>query len=279
MGTVKLGTLIGDPGVVVGPDPDPWTCLAAGVPSLPDTRAVPAIAGPDLRPHPTRLARRLDLLNLGRDAGDPGLHLLLTPRKGARTGGDYRGTWVVRGLPRPSVNLFLGPALRGFAATIGETPDPDAARRAIRSRAFSEIDIEVDVTVGHVLRPLVYRIYPDAPVSEVQHLMLRRGLALVPVVGENHEMLGLITLGDVVSHLRPGSEGGPEPRPPAAGDIMKRAVLCVSEDESLVEASRSMIARHVARLPVVREGRLVGFLDRETVLRAFADAVVTRPLG
>ncbi len=280
MSRVKLGQLIADPGVVVGAAADPWECLAAGAVDLPGGHAAIAaalnVSRAGIRPHRTSLAPRVDLINLGRDAGDPGLIFLLTPKGGGR-GADYRGTWVVWGLPRPSVNLFLGPALKGVAGAGGEMLVPETALQIIGSRHVADMDIETDVTVGHVLQPLVYRVYPDAPIHEVQYLMLRRGLATIPVVGKDHEMLGVIAASDVLSHILPGSEASAERRSIVARDIMKRAVLCVSEGESLVEASRSMIARKVSRLPVVREGRVVGFLDRGTVLRAFADTLVIPP--
>ena len=277
MSTVKLGQLLADPGVAGGTVADPWECLTTEAVDLPDrhaaTSAALMVSGAGVRPNRTTLTARVGLMNLGVDAGDPGLIFLLTPIDGARNA-DYRGTWVVWGLPCPSVNLFLGPALKGLAPVTGEMLQPDTALHIIESKQFSDIDIEVDVTVGHVLQPLVYRVYPDAPVHEVQYLMLRRGLATIPVVGKDHEMLGVIAVSDVLSHILPGSEGSAERRSLVARDIMKRAVLCVSESEDLVEASRSMIARQVSRLPVVREGRLVGFLDRGVVLRAFADTLV-----
>ncbi len=279
MSTVKLGTLVADPGLAVGTAADPWECLASGAADLPGDHAAVAaalaVSRTGVRPHRSSLAARVGLVNLGRAAGDPGLVLLLTPKGGARSA-NYRGTWVVWGLPRPSVNLFVGPALQGFASAAGATLDPGTALRMIGSRSFADMDVTIDVTVGHVLRPLVYRIYPDAPLHEVQGLMLRRGLATIPVVGKDHRLVGVIAASDVLSHVLPGSEVSAERRGLAARDIMRRAVLCVSEGESLVEASRSMIARQVSRLPVVRDGRLVGFLDRGTVLHAFADALVIR---
>jgi len=36
-----------------------------------------------------------------------------------------------------------------------------------------------------------------------------------------------------------------------------------------------MIARGVPMLPVVRDGELIGFLERLPVMRAFAEAIVT----
>ena len=49
---------------------------------------------------------------------------------------------------------------------------------------------------------------------------------------------------------------------------MTRSVLCVSEDQALSEAANMMVNRDVEQLPVVREGELVGFVTRESILRA-----------
>ena len=46
---------------------------------------------------------------------------------------------------------------------------------------------------------------------------------------------------------------------PRARDLMTRTVLCVSEDQGLVDAANMMVNRDVEQLPVVREGELVGF--------------------
>ena len=127
-----------------------------------------------------------------------------------------------------------------------------------------------------VLTPLSYRIYPDSPIAEIQQLMMRRGVSALPVVGANHELLGIITVADVLTHTLSGRESGNTSgrTAPVARDLMTRSVLCVSEDESLRVASRSMIARGVSMLPVVRDGEIIGFLTRGTVMRAFAEAIV-----
>jgi CBS domain-containing protein len=49
---------------------------------------------------------------------------------------------------------------------------------------------------------------------------------------------------------------------------MTRSVLCVSEGQALVEAANMMVNRDVEQLPVVREGELVGFVTRDSILRA-----------
>ena len=152
-----------------------------------------------------------------------------------------------------------------------------AAGSPMEIRALRElmaIELQERYLVEDALTPLKYRIYPDTPLSEVVDLMVRRGLRAVPVVGEHYEVLGVVTVADALKYLIPRARGGEEAgrgkgTPPelSARDVMTRTVMCVSEDQSLVEAANLMINRDVDELPVVREGELIGFLTREAILR------------
>jgi len=120
-----------------------------------------------------------------------------------------------------------------------------------------------------------YRVYPDTPLTEVMDLMVRRGVHAVPVVGEQYEVLGILTSGDALGHLlrrgRPGDrrEGRhAEGVDPLARDFMTRTVMCVSEEQALTEAANLMVNRDVEQLPVVREGELIGFVTRDSILGA-----------
>lgn len=130
-----------------------------------------------------------------------------------------------------------------------------------------------DVLVEHALTTISYRVYPDTPFAEILDLMVRRRLHAVPVVGEDYEVLGIITTGDALQNLLGRSRGAaPGQGKPGEGlvarDIMTRTVLCVSEDTLLTEAAQMMANRDVEQLPVVRDGALVGFLTRDSVLHA-----------
>ncbi|MFW6199765.1 MAG: CBS domain-containing protein [Gemmatimonadota bacterium] len=156
--------------------------------------------------------------------------------------------------------------------------DSDRARAVLEAEdpqgIISLEDLEIfevhdRLLVADALTPLQYRVYPDTPMEEVVDLMIRRSLHAVPVVGESHEVLGILTAGDALAHLLPRRLGGEaqDQGPSVARDVMSRSVLCVSEDQALVEAANTMVNKKVAQLPVVREGELIGFLTRETVLR------------
>ena len=275
---MKLRELLARPAILTGAGSDVWHFLCRGANGLSASHPLALSVARLLReaglPRRGSLTPRVDLFDLGGDAAEPGVVLCLA---GDGTRGRLaRAAWVTWGLARPSVNLFLGPLLGRLSPVILESESDTALETAIL-KAFSDIKIKTDVMVEQVLTPLSYRIYPETPIAEIQNLMLRRGVSAVPVVGASHELLGVVTIGDVLPHILPGRESGSSAgwEVPVARQIMTRSVLCVSEDESLLVASRSMIARGVPRLPVVRDGELIGFLERGTVMRAFAESIVT----
>ena len=144
----------------------------------------------------------------------------------------------------------------------------------VKVAAFMDLDPHQSLLVEDVVEPVQYRVYPDTPHSEVVDLMVRRELNAVPVVGEDYEFLGVITTGDamdeLVSQARAQSVGGSSAtarEDPTAREIMTRTVMCVSEEQSLIEAASIMVNRDVEQLPVIRDGEMVGFLTRGEVLR------------
>lgn len=275
---MKLSQLLPRPSILPSTGNDVWEFLCHHVLGLgPDHRlrlSVNQIVESGGTPRLGSLACRVDLLDLCGDGVPPGLILCLAER-GIGEGRGARATWVTWGLPRPSVNLILVPLLARVSAEMHESED-DVIQEMMSSNTLLDNEINTSVTVEDVLTPLSYRVYPDSPLSEIQQLMMRRGVAALPVVGASHELLGIITMADVLSHTLSGRESGsPAGRETrVARDLMTRSVLCVSEDESLLVASRSMISRGVSMLPVVRDGEIIGFLTRGTVMRAFAEAIV-----
>ncbi|MDP9349877.1 MAG: CBS domain-containing protein, partial [Gemmatimonadota bacterium] len=140
-----------------------------------------------------------------------------------------------------------------------------------------DLTIQPRLTVRDVMTPRVYRVSPDTPVRELLEMVSAHGVRAIPVVGEDREVLGVVTDRDLLRHLLPatlraGGEGekartgmgGEEPR---VRDIMTRSVMCISEDQALTEVASLMVNKDVERLPVVSEGKLTGFLTRGDILR------------
>lgn len=226
--------------------------LAARTDKVPDLTAAVAVLSP-----PVSLAPREP-----EDAAEV-LILLLTPRR--------LSTLKVQALPS-LLRVFREEARAARLRRAREPAD------VLALREFMELELHERLLVEDAMTPLNYRVFPGTPVDEVVDLMIRRGLSAVPVVGERYEVLGVITSAEALRHLLPRrvsgevEEAGPAESRPTARDVMLRSVMCVSEDQSLLEAANLMVNRDMAQVPVIREGEFVGFLNRDAVLRKLSES-------
>jgi CBS domain-containing protein len=195
------------------------------------------------------------------------------PGEGKEEGDAVRIVLVVR---LPKGPEFGAGALEGLVHALG---DPAVARRLLDAASGEDVreieplmatDLAEPLRVEHVLTPLAYRVFPDTPAGEVVDLMARRDLRVLPVVGEELQVLGMVTADEALKYALESLETGEGTGPSSATarDMMSRAVLCVSEDQDLLDAAALMAKRDVGHLPVVRDGEIVGVLARDAVLKA-----------
>ena len=59
-----------------------------------------------------------------------------------------------------------------------------------------------------------------------------------------------------------------------AGDVMTRKVYSVEEDASLAEIAELLERRHIKRVPVLRNGKLVGIVSRANLLHGLANTII-----
>jgi CBS-domain-containing membrane protein len=138
-----------------------------------------------------------------------------------------------------------------------------------------------------VMTTKVVSVAPHTAVAEIAKLLLERQISAVPVVGDDHRLLGIVSEGDLIHELgRAGAKrawwldllASPETRAAAylkshgrlARDVMTRSIVSVTPDTPLPEIARMLEACRIKRVPVVRDGELVGIVSRADLLRAFA---------
>lgn len=128
---------------------------------------------------------------------------------------------------------------------------------------------------------------PGMPLREAADILIRRRLRAVPVIDDEAHVLGILTDGQLMTRFLPVLEAADAGDPVAdAGivtgnvrDIMERTVMCVNEDEPLANVIRLMLDKQIERFPVVREGRLAGFLTRGDIIRRLLRRGVTEGAG
>ena len=153
--------------------------------------------------------------------------------------------------------------------------------------------------VRDVMTPRVISIEADAPVMRAIHLMLQNRISGLPVVGRKGELVGMVTEGDF---LRRGEIGTQRRRsrwlefligPGRLADeyvhahgrkideVMTRKLFTVPEDAPLDEVVQLMERHRIKRVPVVREGRLIGIVTRANIIHALVSLAleVKAPAG
>lgn len=171
-----------------------------------------------------------------------------------------------------------------FARFLSSADRVDAvlgARTAAELVALPELaghTIPEQLTVGDLMSRRPRTASPEAPLRDAARDMVRAGVGALPVVDEAGQVIGMLSERDLLRHLlavylqgtAPGAKElqvPPSARGRAVRDVMTRQVLCVSPDQPLAEVASLMTNKEVDRVPVVRDGRLVGFLTRGDIVR------------
>jgi CBS domain-containing protein len=112
------------------------------------------------------------------------------------------------------------------------------------------------------------RVLPaDAPAREAAELLTKPSVENVLVVGDGERLLGCVTKAAVVSAVAAGRDVGAL----RARDLCDPDVTTVGPDASLDEALHLMAEHGLERLAVTEDGRLLGVLPRESLVRRIAE--------
>jgi CBS-domain-containing membrane protein len=101
---------------------------------------------------------------------------------------------------------------------------------------------------------------PDTAVGELARTLLAHQIGGMPVIDEAGILVGMVSGFDVIS------KGGA-----TTGEIMSRGVVTVTETSSVDDVVSLMGLHGIRRVPVCRDGRLVGIISRSDLLRHFVD--------
>jgi CBS domain-containing protein len=150
--------------------------------------------------------------------------------------------------------------------------DPDAIARI---PAFADVELRDQLAVRDLMTERPRSVAPDTALRDAALDMVRAGVAGLPVVEEDGRVVGMLSQRELLQHLltkylaRGGAPAAqpPDARPRQVRDVMTRQVMCVNPDQPVAEVAAMMSNKDVDRVPVVRDGRLVGFLTRGDIVR------------
>jgi CBS domain-containing protein len=132
----------------------------------------------------------------------------------------------------------------------------------------------------------------DSPVRDIAQLLLQNHISAVPILDNSGAPIGMVSEGDLIGRdenesnarrewwltlLAEGESLNPDflstlRRPElVARDVMSRPVITVGEDTDAGEIARLLTTYQIKRVPVVRDGQVVGIVSRENLLRWMAN--------
>ena len=144
------------------------------------------------------------------------------------------------------------------------------------------------MNAADVMTTKVITVTPESSVGDAAKLMLQYRISGLPVVDQKGVLVGMVTEGDF---LRRGETGTQRRRPrwlefilgpgrlsseyvQAYGrkiaDVMTSNPVSITEDVSLENVVDTLERHRVKRLPVMRDGKLVGIVSRANLVQAFA---------
>jgi CBS domain-containing protein len=141
-----------------------------------------------------------------------------------------------------------------------------------------------------VMVSAVISVKPSTTVKEVAQLLLERRISAVPVLDDEGKLVGIVSEGDLIRRAEIGTERRQswwlrlltgdsalandyvKAHARTVADVMTRKPIMASPDTPLHEIA-ALLERHaIKRVPIVKDGALVGIVSRANLLQALASS-------
>ncbi len=171
--------------------------------------------------------------------------------------------------------------VEGMPGRLRAAPSAEAVVEAIR-------DTEITIEVSHCARDVMVRevisVGPEMSVRAMVNRLAAHNISGMPVIDEERRVIGVVSEKDVLSFGMPWLReffGAIDffatgdtivdrlivQEEIRVRDIMNCEVICVEESTPITDIAYILVHRNIRRVPVVKEGRLVGVVGRADILR------------
>src|SRR5271157_4587516 len=143
----------------------------------------------------------------------------------------------------------------------------------------------MDIMVRHVVT-----VKPDDAVAGAVNLLIKQDVSALPVVDDDGHVLGVISEADLLHREEIGTEKHHpwwlEALTPAStlaedfakshgrrvDEVMSTKVVSATEETPLGEIATLLEKHRIKRVPILRDGKLVGIVSRSNLIQAMASA-------
>ncbi len=171
-------------------------------------------------------------------------------------------------------------AFANFARTPGNTerllaaPDIDGMIRVIEE---SGVEVKRELTVGDVMKREVITVKPEDSLKAVANVMFKHRISGVIVVDDDYQVVGMISNRTLIKAALPDYQSLISNLAMSydsesfenilrteenvhVSELMDTNIETVSEGTSVVETAALMLFKDLRRVPIVKEGKLVGVI-------------------
>ena len=143
----------------------------------------------------------------------------------------------------------------------------------------------------------VITVKPDVDVASAIKLLIDHDISALPVVDDDGSVVGVVSEADLVRRseigtekhrpwwleaLTPGSmlaEEFAKSHGLRVSEVMSTHVVSASEETPLSEIATLLEKHRIKRVPIVRDGKLVGIVSRSNLIQALASSLKAEPAG
>jgi CBS domain-containing protein len=140
------------------------------------------------------------------------------------------------------------------------------------------------VQASDIMTTPVVTVTPDTTVRDTAKCLLDNRISGVPVVDRAGKLVGIISEGDLMRRPESGTERRPswwlslfsdaetqartfvKRHGGRVADVMTRQVVTIDEDTSLEDVADTLEKNRIKRVPVLRNGKLIGIVSRADLL-------------
>ena len=105
----------------------------------------------------------------------------------------------------------------------------------------------------------IITVSPTMSVKNLVLALIKNQISGAPVADKNGKIVGVVSEADLIA------KNGKDVK-----SIMSKNIISVSEETSVEEIARLMTAHAIKRMPVMKEGAMVGIVSRADIVSAIA---------
>ena len=143
----------------------------------------------------------------------------------------------------------------------------------------------------------VVTVHPETDVAEAVKLLTERDISALPVVDAQGALVGILSEADLLHRAEIGTEKRrswilesltaastlaedfAKTHGKKVGEIMTSTVVTATEEDTLGDIAALFERHRIKRVPIVRDGRVVGVVSRSNLIQALASAAGSGEAG